>query len=173
MPGPIFMGIKKLGNSIEKTGRAAVGARVQLTKDRKWNAELMRLGRFEDEMRPVIFNELDDTGVRIRNNIIRLMERTPPGKPAKVPGTSVWYNQSRPGKAPAIATSNLKNSIKMDTREAQMEVEVGSTIRDPNYPLFLEEGTKRMRPRPFLKHARDIATKNIQKRIIRALNRIR
>ena len=60
-----------------------------------------------------------------------------------------WEHQaSAPGESPAIATGNLFNSIKVRTYDRGLAADVGSF--NVPYAGFLEKGTRRMLPRPFL-----------------------
>lgn len=68
------------------------------------------------------------------------------------------HQASAPGQAPATDTGGLVNSINWRTFNRGLSAEVGSNIF---YAHFLEEGTSKMAPRPWLqpayeKHADDI-----------------
>ena len=68
------------------------------------------------------------------------------------------HHPSLPGNAPAPDTGTLMRSITHEVREENGEVVgvvgvVGSTLRNPDYPKFLEFGTSKMKPRPWLSTA--------------------
>ena len=65
------------------------------------------------------------------------------------------HHPSLPGNAPAPDTGKLMRSITHEVREENGEVVgvVGSTLRNPDYPKFLEFGTSKMKPRPWLSTA--------------------
>ena len=65
------------------------------------------------------------------------------------------HHTSLPGNAPAPDTGTLMRSITHEVREENGEVVgvVGSTLRNPDYPKFLEFGTSKMKPRPWLSTA--------------------
>ena len=65
------------------------------------------------------------------------------------------HHPSLPGNAPAPDTGTLMRSITHEVREENGEVIgiVGSTLRNPDYPKFLEFGTSKMKPRPWLSTA--------------------
>lgn len=65
------------------------------------------------------------------------------------------HHPSLPGNAPAPDTGTLMRSITHEVREENGEVVgiVGSTLRNPDYPKFLEFGTSKIKPRPWLSTA--------------------
>lgn len=65
------------------------------------------------------------------------------------------HHPSLPGNAPAPDTGTLMRSITHEIRQESDEVIgiVGSTLRNPDYPKFLEFGTSKMKPRPWLSTA--------------------
>lgn len=126
--------------------------------------------------------ELEETAIKIRNTIILSMQNTIKrgnsgdlrktkkgldGKRRKI------HRPSMPGFPPAVDTGNLLRSIKMDVRSARgFEVEVGSDIKKPEYPTFLELGTDKMAARPWLKPAVESNTKDLEKRILAAIEKV-
>lgn len=62
------------------------------------------------------------------------------------------HHPSLEGHAPAVDFGTLRMSVSHDVEDDGDRVvgRVGSTITDPNYPKMLEDGTSRMRPRPWL-----------------------
>ena len=58
---------------------------------------------------------------------------------------------SRPGGVPAVDTGRLINSLYVEVNPDELSMRFGSTIKDPPYPFFLEVGTIRMSPRPWLR----------------------
>ena len=127
----------------------------------KLNKDLNNIGRklFEkvNEVPIDITKRLAIGANNIRNTVILSMRDTPK--------TGITYKRgkkfhiaSSPGNPPAIDTGELARSIIFDVRD--MEVEVGAAGGAP-YALFLEEGTKKMKARPFLgpaveKHHKEI-----------------
>ena len=65
------------------------------------------------------------------------------------------HHPSLPGNAPAPDTGTLMRSITHEVKQEGNEVIglVGSTLRNPDYPKFLEYGTSKMKPRPWLSTA--------------------
>lgn len=65
------------------------------------------------------------------------------------------HHPSLPGNAPAPDTGTLMRSVTHEVMVEGNEVIglVGSTLRDPDYPKFLEFGTSKMKPRPWLSTA--------------------
>lgn len=65
------------------------------------------------------------------------------------------HHPSLPGNAPAPDTGTLMRSITHEIKQERDEVigNVGSILRNPDYPKFLEFGTSKMKPRPWLSTA--------------------
>ncbi len=92
---------------------------------------------------------LFDVAVAIRNTALISMQNT-----VKKSGTTYKrgvksHRPSAPGWPPAIDTGNLTGSIVPEILPSQ-QVRVGSRIKDPGYPEFLELGTYKMDPRPWM-----------------------
>jgi hypothetical protein len=103
----------------------------------------------------------------IRNDIVMSMRNT--RVTSKTAGMGVGRLYKKPGKLksgkprmhrasvegfpPAVDTGDLVRSIMVN--EYITQVEVGSIITNPAYPKWLEEGTKRMKARPWLQPAVD------------------
>jgi HK97 gp10 family phage protein len=60
------------------------------------------------------------------------------------------HQASAPGQSPATDTGRLVNSITWRTFNRGLSAELGSTV---DYAAFLEEGTSKMDPRPWLRPA--------------------
>lgn len=118
----------------------------------------------------------------IRNDIIRSMRDSPAtgklyfrywrSKKTKK-GTvkkAVFHRASQPGMPPRPDTGGLLQSIIVDARFA--EVEVGSIITNPAYPVFLEKGTDNMDARPWLWPAQAANAPRIKAAMTRALREI-
>lgn len=66
------------------------------------------------------------------------------------------HHPSLPGNAPAVDTGLLRQSVTHSidvSRKGEVTGYVGSVITDPPYPLYLEFGTSKMKPRPWLSTA--------------------
>jgi hypothetical protein len=81
------------------------------------------------------------------------------------------YNHvaSRPGDAPNTDTGNLVKSIAVEPSKPSADMAVGSGL---DYALWLETGTKRMKPRPWLMPAVDANRKKLNDNITKAVNRM-
>lgn len=118
----------------------------------------------------------------MRNDIMRSMRNTrvtsaAAGKAGRLyskgynkKGKRVMHRASAPGYPPAVDNSDLIRSIIVDARWA--EVEVGSIITNPAYPLWLENGTKEMAARPWLEPARRRNDPRIKMAVRRVLRQI-
>jgi HK97 gp10 family phage protein len=73
--------------------------------------------------------------------------------------------RSIPGEAPAPDKGTLRQSITHDVTETASGAsgKIGSTITSPPYGAYLEHGTSRMAPRPWLLPAMDINKAKIEK----------
>ena len=63
------------------------------------------------------------------------------------------HHPSVAGNPPAVDTGTLRRSITYNVNEKEKYGRVGSTIKSPPYGLYLEYGTSRMKPRPWLRPA--------------------
>ena len=61
------------------------------------------------------------------------------------------HHPSLPNNPPAVDTGTLRRSITYTVNETKGEV--GSTLKSPPYGAYLEYGTSKMKPRPWLKPA--------------------
>jgi HK97 gp10 family phage protein len=79
------------------------------------------------------------------------------------------HQASAPGEAPASWTGALAQSIVVErTGEMSAEVKAGEGL-DEDYATFLEFGTSRMAPRPFMTPAADAGEKILIDSIMKAL----
>ena len=99
----------------------------------------------EDHMR----NALSDIGLDVRREIRKLIRRPPKtGRWYTIRG--VKHQASAPGEPPANLTGKLARGASYRTRN-HLEMEVG--IRGVSYAEYLETGTRKMKPRPYLVRA--------------------
>ena len=84
---------------------------------------------------------------------------------------SIGHSPSNAGDYPAIDTGTLRRSISFSIEEngGQVIGKVGSTIKNPAYPLFLEYGTSKMKPRPWLRPSLNDNMEWIKERIKKAV----
>lgn len=61
------------------------------------------------------------------------------------------FTHSRPGNPPFKQSGNLRQSVGYEA--LGLVARVGSAIKKPRYPYFLEMGTRRMAARPYLRRA--------------------
>jgi len=81
------------------------------------------------------------------------------------------HHPSVPGSAPAVDSGTLRRSVTHDVTSfgGQVEGHVGSTIVDPPYGSYLENGTSKMQPRPWLMPSVDENKQNIRANIKKAV----
>jgi HK97 gp10 family phage protein len=84
-------------------------------------------------------------------------------------GNEYTHVASAPGDAPNTDTGSLVRSIAVEPAAPAAEMFVGSGI---DYALFLELGTTKMKPRPWLMPAIDANRANLNANIAKAVNRM-
>ena len=83
------------------------------------------------------------------------------------------HHPSIAGNPPAVDTGTLRRSITYKVNENEKVGRVGSTIKNPPYGLYLEYGTSRMKPRPWLRPALEINMPKIKQFFINALKGVK
>lgn len=81
------------------------------------------------------------------------------------------HHPSLPNEYPAVDNGDLRRSITFEVEERSDSVKgkVGSVINNPPYPVYLEYGTSRMQPRPWLRPSIEKSEDYIRKRYEQAL----
>ena len=82
---------------------------------------------------------------------------------------SIPHHPSIAGNPPAVDTGTLRRSITYKVDEKEMVGYVGSTIFNPPYGAYLEYGTSRMKPRPWLRPALEKSLPKIKELFLNAL----
>lgn len=114
-----------------------------------WNGEdvLVSLSRTS-------LNNLRLSAVFLKGAIKEKLTGNRTGRVYRVPGTKTLYTASAPGEPPASRTGTLRNAITFRIDKVKLEALVGPRLlgEDPKkqYPVWLELGTKKMSPRPFM-----------------------
>jgi len=105
-------------------------------------------------LRPEVERVVKAYAQKIRSDAINSMRRsTPSGRTYKIKGKrkkAREHRASAPGQPPAVDTGRLWSSITADFRDDGLTGEVGPTVF---YGKYLELGTSRMAPRPFMEPA--------------------
>lgn len=73
------------------------------------------------------------------------------------------HHPSIAGNPPAVDTGTLRRSITYTVDEKNLVGYVGSVINNPPYGVYLEYGTSRMKPRPWLKPATEKSLETIKR----------
>lgn len=87
-----------------------------------------------------------EAAVHVRNKVVEKLSGNGTGRTYKVPGTGRTYTASSPGQPPAVLFGDLRQSIQFDAKDETAIV--GSGLEKSKW---LEFGTGRIAPRPFLK----------------------
>lgn len=87
--------------------------------------------------------------IHLQNQTKKTLTGQRSGRIYRVAGTKQRYQASAPGEPPAVRTGMLRNSIKYTVHGVSLSVKgvVGTGVR---YAEWLEFGTSKMAPRPFL-----------------------
>lgn len=72
------------------------------------------------------------------------------------------HHPSLPGNPPAVDTGTLRRSVTYQVDENELVGYVGSNLKNPPYGAYLEFGTSRMKPRPWLKPATEKSMEKIK-----------
>lgn len=108
-----------------------------------------------------------EIGSRFSNHTKKLIKNPP--KTGRMYG---MHQASAPGEAPANKTGRLMNSISYSIHSTH-ELEIGASARSNKgapYPRFLEEGTKKMAPRPYLIKSADYMDNEIVQLLEKTVN---
>lgn len=110
-------------------------------------------------LRNTAWNNLRLAAVFLKGQVKRKLSGGRSGRVYRVPGTKTLYTASAPGEAPASRTGTLRNAVQFQVNKADMEALVGPRALGGNsntpegYPFWLEFGTKKMSPRPYMRPA--------------------
>lgn len=123
---------------------------------KKFNTKLRALAKAlkktDADIDKDVIDVLNKGANNIRSRIILSMRNTKRAAHFYIRGKKK-HHPSAEYNPPAIDGGDLIDSILFNVTKRKMSV--GSTILNPAYPLFLEEGTRKMRPRPWLEPAFD------------------
>jgi HK97 gp10 family phage protein len=119
------------------------------------------LSRLNAEMRARAIRALDAAGLIVQNAAKKSITSGPKTGRTYRRGT-VLRRASAPGEAPANQTATLLGSIQYQVSEQELMVQIVAGVA---YAKFLELGTRKMAPRPFM----NPALTNNRPKIIRAM----
>jgi hypothetical protein len=143
----------------------AQGFTVEIKPDER--KIMVALKGFNQEALDRLYFRLVEGANRIRNKMINLMVRTPKSGRRYKRGKK-WHIASSGGNAPAVDKGRLWNSFVIN--EGIDTVEVGTKVE---YAKWLEEGTPKMLPRPFLAPAARAEVPRMQRKILADLERMK
>lgn len=119
-----------------------------------------------EAMNEAVMEELVKGANDLRNRMITSIQHSPKTGRIYKRGKK-WHIASSSPNPPRSDIGNLLASFDMDASEKG--VEVGSIITDPPYPFYLEKGTKKMKPRPFMEPALDFIAPGLETDIMKAI----
>ena len=97
-----------------------------------------RGGQVTSEIKKIIAPRLKRVGSELRNHIVRKISQ----------GKTRTQGPSKPGFPPHIDTGHLRKNIFWELLQGGLTVRVGTTV---DYGLDLEQGTRNVAPRPYLR----------------------
>lgn len=97
----------------------------------------------------------------VRNQTMNTLSGSRTGRIYKVPGTQKTYTASAPGEAPAVATAELRQSVKTAVEGEGRDV-IGYVGTDKIQGKMTEYGTKNMAARPWLRVSFEKATDKVR-----------
>lgn len=107
------------------------------------------LGQRLEHLRQIVQAELawraQEASQILRNAALRVLRGQRSGRRYRIPGTTRYYTASAPGEPPAVRTGAFRLSWFAIPRGMSPGIE---TVY-PRLARWLQEGTRRMRPRPF------------------------
>lgn len=97
----------------------------------------------------------------VRNETLKTLSGSRTGRTYRVPGTQTYYVASAPGEPPAVQTGQLRNSIDTNVYSEGRSVkgEVGTKLMKG---LWLEKGTSKIKPRPWLEPSFDKSLERVR-----------
>jgi HK97 gp10 family phage protein len=111
-----------------------------------------KLGGLLGKQSNAFLQAAQEAGEDLRNEIIRELSKS--------------KSPSAPGSPPGVVTGTLRNSIYMNVHSSGAKsalIEVGTRVK---YATYLEFGTRRMAPRPFMRTAIARATPRINAKVV-------
>ena len=115
------------------------------------------LGTVNDTISPKLEKGMKLVCAKIEGDIKESMSKTDRDESRSyfTSNKKVPHHPSKPGCPPAPDTGTLRNSIRyrVENRGNEVYGVVGTTQLDPPYGAYLENGTSRMKPRPWLRPA--------------------
>lgn len=108
------------------------------------------LNKALDSLDNIAGQRMTEACIHVQNKTKEKLSGKRTGRVYRVPGTNRTYTASAPGEPPAVMTGQLRSSIKYRiVGELQvLRGEVGSELKKA---VELEFGTKKIKPRPFLR----------------------
>lgn len=106
------------------------------------------LERYKKRMRQQVTDGMHSAALIVQNEARKLVIKGPKtGKTYLKRGGKILHRASAPGEPPASDTGTLVRNIIVVPDRANDLIRV---IANTNYSLYLEQGTRRMKPRPFM-----------------------
>ena len=150
---------------------------IDIAISNEGNQVIARIKGLPEKMHKEVFDILYTYGQEMRNYIRESMKNTQTSseglkrtKGSRNLKSVKFHYPSLPGFPPAIDSGALYGSIVVEAREGQGEVEVGSHGNAP-YAPYLEKGTYKMQPRPYLMPAFNHIEGKIENGIMEAIRR--
>ena len=120
----------------------STGIEFRITNDRIDEA----IGKIGSEAEDRMLKAVNE----VRNETLDTLSGSRTGRKYKVPGTNKYYTASAPGEPPAVQLGDLRKSVKSGVEKKGEDVTgfVGTELEKGS---MLEFGTRKMKPRPWLR----------------------
>lgn len=123
----------------------------------------------KEELISIVEDTLKKCADKIRSDIQKSMSDTPRNyeRPTYKHNKKIPHYPSLPGNPPAPDSDDLRKSIHWESeRNGDVVIaRVGTTMPDEKYPIYLEYGTSKMQPRPWLKPAMENNTEFVKREL--------
>lgn len=132
---------------------------------------IKELSQKQKQVETDIGKALAESCALVQSTAIKSMRDTitDPNRAYYTHNKSIPHHPSIAGNPPAVDTGTLRRSITYKVDEKEMVGYVGSTILNPPYGAYLEYGTSRMKPRPWLRPALEKSLPKIKELFLNAL----
>jgi hypothetical protein len=122
-----------------------------------------------ERLKRALVELLDKESKKVLEDIRGSMRSAKSGRTYRRPGGGT-YIASAPGESPAVKTGALIRSLRARKSNGGLKVRITAEVK---HGKWMEQGTDKIAPRPFMKPARDAAEPRIRKGVDAILSSVR